>query len=815
MSKISIDLPVNLEELVQFSFNFNNLIKTINFFHQNNISFQDNLKDIDKRLSSLESLRNDIEELKIKTTSIEKTNENLNRSFSNLQEKLLKYDQNISEMQIRTKDIESQVKKYEIIQIDHEQNLNHLNKVVEDNVKSCNKLNEMVNLNSKNITKINEKLEENEKQDKEEHENFNKNFQEINHNNELEHKEIENINNNMTDMNETIKNLMNNFEKKNNDMNNRILNIINDIADINNTIIDITSNSGKPIIHKQSKEMSFNINKDINASSLFKVSMDQIEDINNKFIKLKDDYELNKENQRKENTNFNNNIKQIIKNCDELRNNVDENAENIENVQNNLNEFINLQKEEKEKREEKEKQKKEIDLDLINLDNLNKLYVNINTFKKLSDNVRILTSTMNSKSGREEVETQLKKLNQRLENVEMVQQGQTHGPRPRINLGLVNMPLGMIESSNYSNSSEEVGGGELNEFDYLVKQVEKKIRHNFVNIINKEMNNIDFSLNKKINELINNYHKNCEDIDKNNKTIIDIRNILVTNPTKNDFLKLKSEVEKLEEFIKENKIKIIDLTKNIEGTENEEEEDTQNSLTGTTRDKINFLNRTCQTISTKLISLENKNKSITKEVKDDVKQNLKNETAKIMQQFKVRLESFTNKFEHELKNKIDQIGLSDFETKINNKFHIDLNEKLDKNELKKNNNIIKRKIDNLETKISKTLVDTIIDLQMDDQPLIIKKNGTGTDVCASCNQPFSRNNNNLTGEYLSGNISTLNFSKKNLNNNISNINKSLVSFTQPNNIKSNNYNLNSDRSLHNLNRGNSKLPDIVPSIHPK
>ena len=149
------------------------------------------------------------------------------------------------------------------------------------------------------------------------------------------------------------------------------------------------------------------------------------------------------------------------------------------------------------------------------------------------------------------------------------------------------------------------------------------------------------------------------------------------------------------------------------------------------------MNKTCQTISTKLISLENKNKSMTKEVKDDIKQNLKNETAKIMQQFKVRLESFTNKFEHELKNKIDQIGLSDFETKINNKFHIDLKEKLDKNELKKNNNIIKRKIDNLENKISKTLVDTIIDLQMDDQPLIIKKNVNGTDVCASCNQPFS------------------------------------------------------------------------------
>ena len=814
MSKIAIDLPVNLEELVQFSFNFNNLIKTINFFHQNNLSFQDNLKDIEKSLSSMESLKNDIDELKIKTSKIERTNENLNRSFSNLQEKLLKFDQNLSQMHLKTKDIESQVKKFEVVQIDHEQNLNHLNKVVEDNVKSCNKLYDMVNLNSKDITKIYEKFEEIEKKIQEEQENVNKNIKEINYNNELDHKEIENINNNMGEMNETIKNLMNNFEKKNNDMNNRILNIVNDVADINDTILNIDTNVGKPSNNKLTKEMNFNINKDINASNLFKISMDQIEEINNKFIKLKEDYELNKENQIKENTNFNKNIKLIIKNYDDLKITVDENVENIQNIENNLNECINLQKEEKEKREEKEKQQKEIDIELINIENLNKHYVNINTFKKLSDNVRILTSTINSKTGREEIETQLKKINQRLEDLEMITQGQTHGPRTRINLGLVNLPFGKIENSNYSNSSEEIVG-ELSEFDYLVKQIEKKISHNIINILNKEMKNIDFSLNPKINELIINYHKNCEDIDKNNKTIIDIRNILVTNPTKNDFLKLKNEVEKLEEYIKENKVKIIDLTKNIEGTENEEEgEDTLNSLPGTIRDKINFLNKTCQTLSTKLISLENKNKSITKEVKDDIKQNLKNETAKIMQQFKVRLESFTTKFEHELKNKIDQIGLSDFETKINNKFHIDLKEKLDKNELKKNNNIIRRKIDNLENKISKTLVDTIIDLQMDDQPLIIKKNVNGVDVCASCNQPFSRNNNNFPGEYLSGNISTMNFSKKNLMNN--NINKSLVTFTQPNNIKSNtNLNLNSDRSLHNLNRGNSKLPDIVPSIHPK
>jgi hypothetical protein len=40
----------------------------------------------------------------------------------------------------------------------------------------------------------------------------------------------------------------------------------------------------------------------------------------------------------------------------------------------------------------------------------------------------------------------------------------------------------------------------------------------------------------------------------------------------------------------------------------------------------------------------------------------------------------------------------------------------------------------LENKISKTLVDTIIDLQMDDQPLLLKKNAKNIDKCASCGQ---------------------------------------------------------------------------------
>ena len=107
---------------------------------------------------------------------------------------------------------------------------------------------------------------------------------------------------------------------------------------------------------------------------------------------------------------------------------------------------------------------------------------------------------------------------------------------------------------------------------------------------------------------------------------------------------------------------------------------------------------------------------------------------------------------------------------------------MDRVELQKNNNQIRRKIDSLENKISKTLVDTIIDLQMDEAPLIIKKNSRNYEICASCNQ-FIKSENNLRmnrnffkNNSLSSVGKTFRKSKKSLNSN------SIMNQTNNNNI---------------------------------
>ena len=806
MNKISVDLPVKLEELCQFTFNFNNLIKIIDYLHQNNLSLQQNIKDMDKRLNDMESLKSDIDDLKIKTINIEHTNENLNRSFSNLQENILKYDSKISDIQIKVNDIDSKVKKYEIVQNGSVQNLNHLNKVVEDNKNLLNELNDSVETNTKKIAKIDEKIIENNEQNKQEFDNLNNNVKEIKSLYEKEQNEIENINNLIGDTNETIRNIMKDFEKRNSDINDRFLNIINDIADLNNEVIN---NKNVYYKDKDSKDVRSNITNDNNSnnnnnnmnvsSNIFKIAVDEIEESKNKFNKFKEEYEFYKESQKKEINSLKININEIINEYNNLKKHVEENTDNIETVENNFNNYINEKNEENEKIVIDEKSKS---IDLNSLKSYLNKFVSMDTFKKLNDNFGILTSSVNSKVEKEEINAQLKKFNERLENVEMLQQGQTHGPKTRINLGMVNIPY------SRSNDSSDPNGefNDLNEIDYLTKIIEKKINANIINIINKEIGNIDFSLNPKINDLINNLAKSFEDMEKMNKTITDIRNILLSNPNQNDLISLKNDINTLEEGFRMSNQKIAELSKNLEGTQfdDENDEDNQYNLKGTIADRINFLNRTCQNLNSKLGSLENKNRSVSKDVKDEIRQNLKNETIKIMQQFKSRLESFTNKFEYELRNKIDKIGLNDFENKLNNKLHFDLKEKIDKHELRKNNNMIKRKIDSLENKISKTLVDTLIDIQMDEQPLIIKNNANGVDICASCNQPKGKNTiiDTEPKDFMPVNVKNIKRVNK--------LNKSFMNFAQVFNKTSN-----GEKSFNlNLSLG-QKLPDITPSIHQK
>ena len=808
MNNLSLDLPVKLEELCKFTFSFNNLIKVINYLHQNNLNLSSELKDINQRLYSFESLKSDIEDIKIKSLKMQQSNENILQQMNHIKNDLSKINNDISEIHKKNDIFVEKITDLDKEKNSHEKNLNNLNQAMEENIKKINNIEENASLDRKKMGEIESKVDANSKKNDE----LKNNIIDIN-------KILEQNKKNFEDINSTINNIIETTNKKNSELNNRILNIVNDIANVSDKVTNIPqqiiTNIESPDNQKQTKEEEiiytkvpepkFNVNMNMETTELVKAIMDEVEKQKVKYNKLKDDLRLNKENQTKQNDTFRANISKIKEDLSNFKSEFDE---NIENITNNIN-ILSMPKEDinESKTDLKKEESNTIPEEQPNLNINLREYVSNDTFKKLNDNVRILTSSLNLKLSVSDFEAKMKKFNQRLEDIEMSLEGQTHGPRPRINLELVNTA---ITKENLSEIPSEYRS-ELEEIDAWAKIIEKRLKKNIHDFIQTELDKIDKSSNERMDKIENNQQKNVEDIKYNNKTILDIKNTLTNFSTKNDINKIKTEQEKINKECKINRMKIEDIVKNIEGQPNDDDEEEEkgqnNNIAVTTYEKIKLLNRTCQTLNNKISSLENRSRSITKEVKDDVKQNLKIETGKIMQQFRNKLDGFTTRFEYELRNKIDQIGLTDFENKMNNKFYVDLREKLDKTDLKKNNNMLNRKIDNLESKISKTLVDTIIDLQMDEQPLIIKKNGNGVDVCASCNQPVNKINASGGGkEFINANMSNMN----NTSIKAKGLNRSL-NFTQPINMKSNFQN---EKNLK-INIGQNKLPDIIPNIYQK
>lgn len=130
---------------------------------------------------------------------------------------------------------------------------------------------------------------------------------------------------------------------------------------------------------------------------------------------------------------------------------------------------------------------------------------------------------------------------------------------------------------------------------------------------------------------------------------------------------------------KKKKMKRMKNMKNDDISVEKKLKQTEETITG----KIEFLVQCVEKLNDKFEKIDKKLGSISKEVKDDIKAAIRVDTYKVVEQFKLKLSSFTEKFENELKNKIDKIGLNIFETKLNNKLSLNLKDKLNKNDLKK------------------------------------------------------------------------------------------------------------------------------------
>ena len=155
-----LEFPFKLEELLNYTFNFDNLIKAISFLQSNNIELVAELNNVNKRLSLFDAMRADINEMKIQSKNLQNQNDTMNQSLKNMQERFLKFDLSINELNKKIMESGAKIQEHNINIELHEKNLNHLNKVVEDNVKKIGKLDEEISIYKKEFITINDKIEQ-------------------------------------------------------------------------------------------------------------------------------------------------------------------------------------------------------------------------------------------------------------------------------------------------------------------------------------------------------------------------------------------------------------------------------------------------------------------------------------------------------------------------------------------------------------------------------------------------------------------------------------------------------------------------------
>ena len=682
IDKIKLELPSRLEDICQFSFNFDNLMKVVDYLFSNNIIIVKEIKELKNGINDIDLLNSEIEKLKLKTSSIEKVNDNINRSFIDMKERFIKNDSKVSDLAKKNQEFQNIIEKNEKILDGHDTNLNNLNKIVEENIKSIKQIQENFGINLEKMQKYEQQINDIHCENIKTHELIEKNHTNFIQEQSNNEKELESIIRNINEINDSIYTMKNNYDRKYRDLDNCINNIMD-------TIKDLSSKGNK---------------SEQNDNNLFKLSMNEIEREKEKLNSFIEENNLLQDKKEKE--------------YETLKKIVDSIKIDIDNINNKINNTIISKPFDKKKNGNNENQKIE--------ESKNK-YVTEESFDKINEYIKKITKSISTLPNREEFESLNRNIISRISKIE------------RDSTGFLAFEAKFSKNTNYNKDGEKKGENNINYINTLAEKIKmslfSEIPDIFKDMLKKEGKYLDISKNPQILEIVRIVTQHSEEINNNNKTVIDLRKTIFAIEADKKFNILVEKTTKLEEDNDRNKKRIFELIKTIEGYDDPEEYMDENKYQPETiKGKINILEKSYTNLNDKFLQLESKNKSLTKEIKEDIKSNLRIETVKTVGQFREKLEIFTRRFEEELRSKIDQMGLNNFEKRMNTKIYFDLKDKLNRNEMQKNNNAINRKIDSLENKISKTLVDTIIDLQMDEAPLIIKKASNNMDICASCNQ---------------------------------------------------------------------------------
>ena len=762
-------LPISTSFLM--SINFEGLKEVIDFFHKNINILNEKINDLNKRFRGYEEIQNELKENKIKTESGLRLLGELEQSLNNYSQNIIQNTNNILTNKDNLSELKEEVEKIKLDNKNLQSNLNQINnKEGEINVVNNdndgelkNEINKMKTENKENFEQLFNKIEKLE-------------FK-INKSNENKNKEkIININNKDINNDNKVENIQ---EKKDEKIEDNIIykELSKKINEIEEKINKISEEKPKEIIlpnqNKVSeikniplsdKENKIDVEPEKQENNVPTENYDaKINTIENKIIKLENDIASLKLNNNINNINQNHDIN-IIPN-ERIDDNMLNNNLNDININNNIIKYEeNKQKEEKENKNDNSKN------DQINLEEIRKMKEEQqkkidsleNKIIELMSNIQEINNKFISEKFignkdfikfNQKIEVQLKAYNDKINDI-LAKQSLNDETLKR--LSSINQRSSLDRGENRKSIVKPSNNQNVNSAE-LIESIESDFNSRIV----RYLRNLDITNNPKILEIEKELENKTNLINELNEKLLEKSK---ENDDKNKiYLEM---LEKAKDEIKndiktiENKIVNIPLLRDdlefcegiLFGREegekykkmSKEEKNNEISLGASLKEEISIHGNYLKKLSEGINKVNNRINNLNKENLALIKKDLKNESNFILEDFKTGLKDSISKIENQLRDKVDKLGLDQFWNKINEQVIEEMKQKIDKKEMNKNNMYLKKKIDNLESKISRTFVDTLIDLQMDEAPLLVKKNfrEITEQKCASCGQniPVDKNN---------------------------------------------------------------------------
>ena len=756
-----LELPCSTSFLL--TLNFDCLKQIIEFFHKNLNLLNQKINDLNKKYKNFEDLKSQINENKIKTESGLRLLNELDNRMSNYGQNILQNSEKSKTNEFKIKEMQGEIERLKSFFMKENDDGMDLNKLIESHKELKEEVEQANFYNKDNIEKLNQKVKELD----EKMENLRKtdinNINNVNNNvNIHDEKEYEKEKEDKTtDLNEDKKESDENKEKTTEQK--------KDVRIDPSLFVNPKDDNKLYELTRRVDVLEFNVSK---LSDKNYAEMSPISPSDNKITELKETrlneagnnfnsnlyaQKLNEFNEKLEKIESDVNVLKSLNNNNlDINIPLEEMAKEKENTENEKSEKSNEQKDnedqkENEENEEKEEEPKEKEKEKKGADG--------KFFIELMSQISQLNSRLNNdellkrvdfNKYTQKIELQLKDYNDKFNKI-----FQKDALRNKLieDMSRNNKMASQSREDTSKKSDKKDKGDNGNYVTYEMFQVlEEKNRDLIINYLSE----FDLSGNPSIAEL-------RKYIDENKNSIKDlfskIDEIILTNTKNNDYyiglidnLKkdLKSNIKKVENEVE----RISTLQEELDfmrtlvlGHEEEEkyqkmtkEEKKNELLLGTSvKEDLNIHSNYLKKLSEGLNKINNRINNINKETLVLIKKDLKSESNIILEDFKVGLKDSIGRIERQLRDKVDKLGLDEFWNKINDQLVSEMRDKIDKKELNKNNILLKRKIDNLESKISRTLVDTLIDLQMDEAPLVVKRNFrdiremTGP-KCASCGQ---------------------------------------------------------------------------------